>query len=125
TLARRRMLSTHSMPVALPFIIQSPSGGLIGVPFATVPADWHTHESYYLVAHFHYVRGAGSLFAILAGTFYWFPKITGRLLDERLGKLSFWLIAIGFNLTFFPMHILGLIGQVRRSYPYPDLPRYG
>jgi heme/copper-type cytochrome/quinol oxidase subunit 3 len=125
TLWGGRIRLTTSMMFALAFIIQFTIGGLSGVHFATVPVDWHTHESYYLVAHFHYVLGGGSLFAILAGTFYWFPKITGRLLDERLGKLSFWLIAIGFNLTFFPMHILGLMGQVRRSYTYPDLPGYG
>jgi len=77
------------------------------------------------VAHFHYVLGGGSLFAILAGTYYWFPKITGRLLDERLGKWTFWLMVIGFNLTFFPMHIVGLMGQPRRTYTYPDLPGWG
>ena len=78
-----------------------------------------------MVAHFHYVLGGGSLFAILAGTYYWFPKITGRLLDERLGQLNFWLMVVGFNLAFFPMHITGLMGQPRRTYTYPDLPGWG
>ena len=77
------------------------------------------------MAHFHYVLFGGSFFGILAGTYYWFPKMTGRLLDEQLGKWNFWLTVVGFNLTFFPMHILGLMGQPRRSYTYPDLPGWG
>src|SRR5206468_9685764 len=99
--------------------------GLSGVHFATVPIDWHTHDSYYVVAHFHYVLGGGSLFALLAATYYWLPKITGRLLDERVGKLGFWLTFVGFNVTFFVMHALGLMGQPRRTYTYPDLPGWG
>jgi heme/copper-type cytochrome/quinol oxidase subunit 3 len=114
-----------AMMYALAFIVQFTIGGLSGVHFATVPVDLQTHDTYYVVAHFHYVLGGGSLFAILAGTYYWFPKITGRLLDERLGKLSFWVMVIGFNLTFFPMHITGLMGQPRRTYTYPDLPGWG
>jgi heme/copper-type cytochrome/quinol oxidase subunit 3 len=125
TLWGGRIRLTTAMLFALAFIVQFTIGGLSGIHFASVPLDWHTHESYYLVAHFHYVLGGGSLFAILAATFYWFPKLTGRLLDERLGQVSFWLIAIGFNLTFFPMHILGLMGATRRSYTYPDLPGWG
>src|SRR5919199_1873203 len=122
TLWGGRIRLTTAMLFALAFIVQFTIGGLSGVHFASVPRDWHTHESYYLVAHFHYVLGGGSLFAILAATFYWFPKLTGRLLDERLGQVTFWLMAIGFNLTFFPMHILGLMGATRRTYTYPDLP---
>jgi cytochrome c oxidase subunit I len=125
TLWGGRIRLTTAMLFALAFIIQFTIGGISGVHFASVPLDWHTHESYYLVAHFHYVLGGGSLFAILAATFYWFPKLSGRLLDERLGQISFWLMAIGFNLTFFPMHILGLMGATRRSYTYPDLPGWG
>src|SRR6266704_6839131 len=91
------------MLYALAFIGQFTDGGLSGVHFATVPVDWQTHDTYYVVAHFHYVLGGGSLFAILAGAYYNFPKTTGRLLDERLGKWTFWLMVVGFNLTFFPM----------------------
>ncbi|MGI9148234.1 MAG: cytochrome c oxidase subunit I [Chloroflexota bacterium] len=125
TLWGGRIRLTVPMLFALAFIIQFTIGGLSGVHFATVPIDWQTHDTYYAVAHFHYVLGGGSLFAILAGTYYWFPKITGRLLDERLGKWTFWLMVIGFNLTFFPMHVVGLMGQPRRTYTYPDLPGWG
>ncbi len=125
TLWGGRIRLTTAMLYALAFIVQFTFGGLSGVHFATVPIDWHTHDSYYVVGHFHYVLGGGSLFAILAGTYYWFPKITGRLLDERLGQLSFWIITVGFNLTFFPMHVLGLMGQPRRTFTYPDLPGWG
>jgi heme/copper-type cytochrome/quinol oxidase subunit 3 len=114
-----------AMLYALAFVIQFTIGGLSGIHFATVPVDWQTHDTYYVVAHFHYVLGGGSLFAILAATYYWFPKISGRLLDERLGTVAFWLMVVGFNLTFFPMHILGLLGQPRRTYTYPDLPGWG
>jgi heme/copper-type cytochrome/quinol oxidase subunit 1 len=114
-----------AMLFALAFILQFTIGGLTGVHFATVPVDWQTHDTYYVVAHFHYVLGAGSLFAIMAGTYYWFPKITGRLLSERAGKLIFWLMVIGVNTTFFPMHVLGLMGMPRRTYTYPDLPGWG
>jgi cytochrome c oxidase subunit 1/cytochrome c oxidase subunit I+III len=114
-----------AMLYALAFLVQFTIGGLSGVTFASVPVDWQTHDTYYLVAHFHYVIGGGSLFALLAGTYYWFPKMTGRLLDERWGKRIFWLVTIGFNVTFFPMHILGLMGQPRRTYTYPDLPGWG
>jgi cytochrome c oxidase subunit I len=125
TLWGGRIRLATPMLYAVAFIVQFTVGGLSGVHFATVPVDWHTHDSYYVVAHFHYVLGGGSLFAILAGTYYWFPKITGRLLDERIGQLGFWLMAAGFNLTFFPMHVLGLMGQPRRTYTYPDLPGWG
>ena len=113
------------MLYALAFLVQFTIGGLSGVHFATVPIDWQTHDTYYVVAHFHYVIGGGSLFAILAATYYWFPKISGRLLDERSGIRIFWMMVIGFNLTFFPMHFLGLMGQPRRTYTYPDLPWWG
>ena len=125
TLWGGRIRLSVAMLYALAFIVQFTIGGLSGVHFATVPVDWQTHDTYYVVAHFHYVLGGGSLFAILAGTYYWFPKITGRLLDERLGKWNFWLMVVGFNLAFFPMHITGLMGQPRRTYTYPDLPGWG
>ena len=113
------------MLYALAFVLQFTIGGLTGIHFATVPVDWQTHDTYYVVGHFHYVLGGGSLFAILAATYYWFPKITGRLLDEHVGRWIFWLMMVGFNLTFFPMHILGLMGQPRRTYTYDNLPGWG
>jgi cytochrome c oxidase subunit I len=125
TLWGGRIRLTVAMLYALAFILQFTIGGLSGIHFATVPVDWQTHDTYYVVAHFHYVLGGGSLFAILAGTYYWFPKMSGRLLDERLGRAIFWLMVLGFNLTFFPMHIQGLMGQARRTYTYPDLPGWG
>jgi cytochrome c oxidase subunit I len=125
TLWGGRIRTTVAMLFALAFLIQFAMGGVTGVMFASVPIDWQTHDTYFLVAHFHYVLGGGSLFAILAATYYWFPKITGRLLDERLGKAVFWFMTIGFNVTFFPMHILGLMGMARRTYTYPDLPGWG
>jgi cytochrome c oxidase subunit 1/cytochrome c oxidase subunit I+III len=114
-----------AMLYALAFLVQFTIGGLSGVHFATVPVDWATHDTYYAVAHFHYVLGGGSLFAILAATYYWFPKMTGRLLDEQWGTRAFWLMTVGFNLVFAPLHILGLLGQPRRTYTYPDLPGWG
>jgi cytochrome c oxidase subunit I len=125
TLWGGRIRITTPMLFALAFIIQFAIGGVTGVQFASVPIDWQTHDTYFLVAHFHYVLGGGSLFAILAAAYYWFPKMTGRMLDERAGRIVFWLMTIGFNLTFFPMHILGLMGMARRTYTYPDLPGWG
>jgi cytochrome c oxidase subunit 1 len=83
-----------------------------------VPADTQHTDTYYVVAHFHYVLFGGLVFAIFSGFYYWWPKFFGRLLDDRLGKVNFWLMLLGFNLTFFPMHILGLEGQPRRTYQY-------
>jgi cytochrome c oxidase subunit I len=101
-------------------------GGLTGVMVASVPFDTQVHDTYFVVAHFHYVLVGGAVFPLLAAVTYWFPKFTGRLMDERLGQWSFWLIVIGFNLTFFPMHILGLQGMPRRIYTYqPDMPWEG
>ncbi len=111
-----------AMLFGMGFIAMFTIGGISGVHFALVPIDWQTTDTYYVVAHFHYVLFGGTMFAIFAGTYYWFPKMTGRLLDERLGALHFWLNFIGFNLTFFPMHFLGLMGMPRRVYTYPDLP---
>jgi len=93
-------------------------GGLSGLFLASVPVDWQVTDTYFVVAHFHYTLFGGSMFAIVAGIYYWFPKITGRFLDERLGRLHFALQFIGFNLTFFPMHFLGLMGMPRRIYTY-------
>ena len=93
-------------------------GGITGVMLGAVPLDAYVHNSYFVVAHFHYVLFGGSVFGIFAGFYYWIPKITGRMLDDRLGKLHFWLMFIGFNLTFFPMHLLGLAGMPRRIMTY-------
>jgi cytochrome c oxidase subunit I len=107
---------------AIAFLLQFTIGGLSGVTFATVPIDWQTTDTYYVVAHFHYVLFGGTFFGVLAATYYWFPKMSGRMLSERLGKWNFWLAVLGFNLTFFVQHILGLMGMPRRVYTYPDLP---
>jgi heme/copper-type cytochrome/quinol oxidase subunit 3 len=107
------------------FLIQFTVGGLSGITFAVVPIDWQLTGTYYLVAHFHYVLFGGTFFAVFAGLYYWFPKITGRMLSERLGKLNFWMALIGFNTAFFVQHFLGLMGMVRRVYTYPNLPGWG
>ena len=108
------------------FIVTFVIGGLTGVMVASVPFDTQVHDTYFVVAHFHYVLVGGAVFPLIAAVYYWFPKITGRMMSERLGRWAFWLIFIGFNLTFFPMHILGLQGMPRRIYTYqPDLPWTG
>jgi cytochrome c oxidase subunit I+III len=98
-------------------------GGLTGVMQASVPVDLQLHDTFFVVAHFHYVLIGGAVFPLFGAFYYWFPKFTGRMLGERLGKLNFWLMFVGFNLTFFPMHILGLEGMPRRVYTY--LPETG
>jgi cytochrome c oxidase subunit 1 len=98
-------------------------GGLTGVMVASVPFDTQVHDTYFVVAHFHYVLVGGAVFPLLGATYYWFPKLTGRMMSETLGRWVFGLIFIGFNLTFFPMHILGLQGMPRRIYTYqPEMP---
>ncbi|TIW28739.1 MAG: cytochrome c oxidase subunit I [Mesorhizobium sp.] len=94
-------------------------GGLTGVMLASVPLDLQVHDTYFVVAHFHYVLIGGSVFPLLAAAYFWFPKITGRMMSERLGRWHFWLAMIGFNAAFFPMHIVGLWGMPRRVYTYP------
>jgi cytochrome c oxidase subunit 1/cytochrome c oxidase subunit I+III len=103
----------------LGFLVTFVVGGLSGVMFAAIPFDQQVTDSYFVVAHFHYVLFGGAVFPIFAGVHYWFPKITGRMLDERLGQASFWLVFVGFNLAFFPMHVSGLLGMPRRVYTYP------
>jgi cytochrome c oxidase subunit I+III len=93
-------------------------GGLSGVMLASVPVDWQVHDTFFVVAHFHYVLIGGAVFPLFGAMYYWFPKITGRMLSETLGHVNFWLFFIGFNLTFFPMHLLGLGGMTRRVYTY-------
>ena len=106
------------MLFSLGFIAIFTIGGLSGIFVAAYPFDWQVTDTYFIVAHLHYVLFGGSLFAIFAGLHYWWPKMFGRMLDERLGKLSFWLIFVGMNLTFFPMHMLGFLGMPRRVYTY-------
>lgn len=116
---------TTAMLFAVAFLLQFTLGGLSGITLAIVPLDWQVTDSYYVVAHFHYVALGGILFAIFAGAYYWFPKMTGRMLHEGLGKWNFWTLVLGFNLTFLVQHFLGLMGMPRRVYTYPDLPHWG
>jgi cytochrome c oxidase subunit 1 len=95
-------------------------GGLSGVMHSSPPADLQQTDSYFVVAHFHYVLFGGSIFGLTAGAYYWFPKMFGRMLNEKIGKWHFWLMFLGFNITFFPMHFLGLNGMPRRVYTYPE-----
>jgi cytochrome c oxidase subunit I len=101
------------------FIVIFVLGGLSGVTLAAVPFDLQVHDTYYVVAHFHYVLLGGAVFPLIGGIYYWFPKITGRMMDDRLGKWNFWVLFVGFNITFFPMHLLGIAGMPRRIYTYP------
>jgi heme/copper-type cytochrome/quinol oxidase subunit 3 len=109
---------TTAMHYALGFIGLFTIGGLSGIMHASPPVDLQQTDSYFVVAHFHYVLIGGSIAGLMAGLFYWWPKITGRRLDERLGKTQFWLFFVGFNMTFFPQHYLGAIGMPRRIYTY-------
>ena len=113
-----RLRFTTPMLFAIGFVAMFTIGGLSGVTHSVVPADWQQTDTYYVVAHFHYVLFGGAIFGIFAGLYYWFPKLTGQMYSEKLGKLHFWLMFIGFNLTFAPMHWLGLQGMVRRTWQY-------
>lgn len=119
TLWTGRIRMTASMHFVFGFIAVFVLGGLTGVMLASIPIDLQVHDTFFVVAHFHYVLIGGALFPLFGGFHHWFPKFTGRMLDERLGRITFWLLFTGFNLTFFPMHILGLNGMTRRIYTYP------
>jgi cytochrome c oxidase subunit I len=115
---RGNLIFDTPMLFSLAFVGVFTVGGLSGIFVAAFPIDWQVTDTYYIVAHLHYVLFGGSMFAIFGGLFYWWPKMFGRLLDERLGKASFWLIFLGFNTTFMPQHFLGLMGMPRRIYTY-------
>ena len=115
---RGNLIFDTPMLFALGFIALFTMGGLSGIFLAAFPVDWQLNDSYYVVAHFHYVLFGGSAFGFFGGLYYWWPKMFGRMLDERLGKWHFWLLFVGFNLTFLPQHMLGLLGMVRRIYTY-------
>ncbi len=115
---------TSAMVFAIGFLSMFVIGGLSGVMLASVPIDIHVHNTYFVVAHLHYVLFGGSVFAVYAGIYYWFPKITGRMLNETWGHIHFWLTLVGFNLCFLPMHKLGLMGMPRRVASYDPIFTY-
>jgi cytochrome c oxidase subunit 1 len=111
---------TTAMLFAVGLVSQFTIGGISGVMHASPLVDSHHNDTYFVIAHFHYVLFGGSVFGLIAATYYWFPKMSGRMMDEKLGKWNFWLTFIGFNATFFPMHFVGLAGMPRRYYTYGD-----
>ena len=116
-IAGRPVLKTPMLFV-LGFILVFVLGGLSGVMFAAIPFDAQVHDTYFVVAHFHYVMTGAVIFPLFGALYFWLPKMTGKILNERWGKASFWTIFVGFNLAFFPMHIAGILGQPRRTYTY-------
>jgi cytochrome c oxidase subunit I len=118
TLWRGHLWFRAPLLFCLGFIGLFTMGGLSGIMLAAFPVDYQTHDTYYVVAHFHYVLFGGTVFGVFAGIYYWFPKMTGRMYDERLGVVHFWLMFIGFNAAFLPQHMLGLMGMQRRIYTY-------
>ncbi|HEX5396202.1 MAG TPA: cbb3-type cytochrome c oxidase subunit I, partial [Candidatus Limnocylindria bacterium] len=118
TMWRGSLSFTTAMLFAIGFLAMFLIGGISGVMMASAPVDFHLQDTYFAVAHLHYVFFGGSVFGVFAATYFWFPKMTGRRLNERLGKVHFWLHFIGFNLTFFPMHSLGITGMPRRVADY-------
>jgi cytochrome c oxidase subunit 1/cytochrome c oxidase subunit I+III len=101
------------------FIVMFVIGGLTGIMFVAIPFDQQVTDTYFVVAHFHYIIFGAAVFPIFGGMYYWFPKVTGRMYFERPGQISFWIIFVGTNILFFPMHIVGLLGMPRRVYTYP------
>jgi cytochrome c oxidase subunit 1 len=118
TMWRGKLTFSTPLLFALGFLSMFLLGGINGAMTAAVPVDFAVHDTYFIVAHIHYVLFGGSVFGIMAGLYYWFPKMTGRMLGEGLGKIQFVLMYVGFNLTFFPMHELGLAGMPRRISDY-------
>ncbi|MFC6671014.1 cytochrome c oxidase subunit I [Marinobacterium aestuariivivens] len=118
TMFRGSMTFETPMLFALAFVVLFTIGGFSGLMLAIAPADFQYHDTYFVVAHFHYVLVPGAIFSIMAATYYWLPKWTGHMLDEKLGKVHFWLSFIGVNITFFPMHFIGLAGMPRRIPDY-------
>ncbi|QQY07976.1 MAG: cbb3-type cytochrome c oxidase subunit I [Candidatus Xiphinematobacter sp.] len=113
------MIAFISLGVWIAFLFQFLIAGLTGVMLATTPFDWQLNDSYFVIAHFHYVLVGGLLFSIFAAFYYWYPKMIGRMLDGTMGRWHFWLFLVGFHLTFFPQHIMGILGMPRRIYSYP------
>jgi heme/copper-type cytochrome/quinol oxidase subunit 1 len=109
---------TTPMLFAIGFLLIFLLGGITGVMVAVLPFDWQVTDSYFVVAHFHYVLNGAVVFPIFGALYFWLPKMTGKMLDERLGRISFWTMFVGFNVAFFPMHILGFLGMPRRIYTY-------
>ena len=118
TIWKGRPVPTTAMYFAVSSVMMLVIGGLSGVFTGVIPVDWQVHNTYYVVGHIHYVLIGSNLFPVFAGFYYWLPKMTGRMMSEKLGKLSFWTMFLGFNVGFFPMHILGLMGMPRRIYTY-------
>ena len=118
TLWRGHLWFRAPLLFSLGFIGLFTMGGLSGIMLAVFPVDFVVHDTYYVVAHLHYVLFGGTVFGIFAGTYYWFPKMTGRMYDERLAQIHFWLMFVGFNAAFLPQHMLGLMGMPRRIYTY-------
>jgi cytochrome c oxidase subunit 1 len=108
------------MLFALGFLTMFTLGGISGVVLAMVPMDIYVSDTYFIVAHIHYVLFGGSMFTIFAGVYYWFPKMTGRMFDDRLGRLHFWMTFVAFNATFAPMHLIGVEGMPRRVADYAE-----
>ena len=116
---------TTPMLFILGFFVTFVIGGVTGVMVASVPFDRQAHDTYFVVAHLHYVLIGGAVMPLLGAFYYWYPKVTGKMLSEKMGKLNFWLFFIGVNTTFFPMHMLGLDGMTRRIYTYPESAGWG
>ena len=120
TMWQGRVRWTTPMLFSFGFLLIFLLGGLTGVMVSVLPFDWQVTDSYFIVAHFHYVLNGAVVFPIFGALYFWLPKMTGRMLSERLGRLSFWTMFVGFNVAFFPMHVLGLLGMPRRVYTYAE-----